>query len=157
MNSSNGEVYVALLCLAFCAFYGASATSIDLFGSWQHELMTSRTFPYVLAVVGSGCSLSILYSALRSRSMPQTGIRVVGRNWLLCAGLVGLALAYAYLLPRIGFLLSTTAFLFTAVFSMGERRWRLLVPAAVLPPVVFWLLLEIGLDIKLPSMAGWGG
>ena len=150
MNAWNGETYVALLCLAFCAFYGMSAGSIDLFSAAQHEVMTSRTFPYILTAVGAACSLSILYSALREQAASGSGRAHEVRHWRACAGLVGLALVYAFLLTRIGFIVSTAGFLAAGIVYLGERRWRYVVPAAVLPPLIFWLLLELGLDISLP-------
>ena len=150
MNASNGETYVALLCLAFCAFYGVSAGSIDVFSGAHQEVMTSRTFPYILTAVGAACSLSILYSALRRRADARTRTTHDLRHWRACAGLVGLALIYTLLLTRIGFLVSTAGFLFLGIVFLGERRWQLVIPAAVLPPLIFWLLLELGLDIRLP-------
>lgn len=148
MNAKDGETYIALLCLAFCAFYGVSASSIDVFGG--EEAMTSRTFPYLLTAVGAACSLTILISALRERSASRSGTTHAVHHWRACAGLVGLALVYTFLLTRVGFVVSTAGFLFAGIVFLGERRWRFVVPAAILPPVIFWLLLELGLDIRLP-------
>ncbi|MDJ0657108.1 MAG: tripartite tricarboxylate transporter TctB family protein [Xanthomonadales bacterium] len=156
MNSSNGEIFVALLCLAFCVFYGVSAGSIELFAGAQEELVTSRTFPYILTFFGAACSLSILYSALRSRSDSKSQETARSYRWGSCAGVIGLALVYSFLLTRIGFLLSTAGFLAAGILFLGERRWRFVIPAAFVPPLVFWLLLELGLDIKLPSLGLWG-
>ncbi len=150
MNAWNGETYVALLCLAFCAFYGVSAGSIELFSGAQHEAMSSRTFPYILTVVGAVFSLSILYSALRERAATGSQTAHEVRHWRACAGLVALALVYAFLLTRVGFIVSTAGFLAAGIVYLGERRWRFVVPAAVVPPLIFWLLLELGLDISLP-------
>lgn len=150
MNAWNGETYVALLCLAFCAFYGISAGSIELFGGAQHEVMSSRTFPYILTVVGAACALSILYSALRGHSGAGSEAAHEVQHWGACAGLIGLAIVYTLLLTRIGFIASTVGFLAAGIVFLGERRWRFVVPAAVLPPLIFWLLLELGLDISLP-------
>lgn len=150
MNSSNGETYIGLLCLAFCAFYGVSAGSIDVFGGAHGEVMTSRTFPYLLAAVGAACSLSIVFSAMRKRATDQSQIAPESRNWLACGGVVGLALIYTFLLTRIGFLISTAGFLALGILFLGERRWKMVLPAAFVPPLIFWLLLELALDIRLP-------
>lgn len=155
MNSSKGEVYMALLCLAFCIGYGISAASIEVPAGWDKELITSRTFPYALTLIGAISSLTILYGALSKRADVRSSESAGSYHWRQCSALVGAALTYAAIMPYLGFVMSTAGFLAAGCMLLGERRWRVVIPAAVLPPIIFWLLLELGLDIKLPSMDFW--
>ncbi len=156
MSTSRGEQLVALLCLGFCIFYGVSATSIDVFPGREGELITSRTFPYLLTARGAICSLAILFGALRKAADPGSPASGGTYDWSRCIALVGLAVVYALLITRLGFVASTIGFIGAGSLLLGERRMGLVISAAVVPPVIFWLLLDLGLDIKLPSLDIWG-
>ena len=151
------ERLMALVFVAFCLFYGLSATTIDVFPGREHELITSRSFPYGLTVVGLLCAL---YIAVKAGAVAETeeAERAVRKrlDWLRFAGLIAVSVAYSFLLEHAGFVVSTIAFLVTGMLIMGERRWIPLTAAAVIPPVMFWVLLEFALDIRLPSFAASG-
>ena len=155
MSTSKGEQFVALLCLGFCIFYGISATSIDVFPGREGELISSRTFPYLLTILGAVCSLAILFGALRKPAAPGSSESGGTYYWSRCFALVGVAVAYAVLMTRLGFMASTIGFITAGCLLLGERRIGVVISAAVIPPVIFWLLLELGLDIKLPSLNIW--
>jgi len=150
------ERLMALAFVAFCLFYGLSATTIDVFPGREHELITSRSFPYGLTVIGLLCALYIAVKAGAAVEVEEE--QVVGRrlDWLRFAALIAVSLAYGFLLERLGFVVSTAAFLAAGMWVMGERRWVRLTAAALIPPLAFWVLLEFALDIHLPSL-GWPG
>ncbi|MDJ0709076.1 MAG: tripartite tricarboxylate transporter TctB family protein [Woeseiaceae bacterium] len=157
MSKSTGEKLVALLCLGFCIFYGLSATSIDVFPGREAEHITSRTFPYLLTAIGAICSLAILIGALRTTESEGSAAGGGPYHWARCLALVGVAVVYAVLMTRLGFVVSTIGFIAAGCLLLGERRIGLVISAAVIPPVIFWLLLELGLDIRLPPFNIWRG
>ncbi len=154
-----GERLVAISLLLFCIAYGVSATTIDVFPGREHELVTSRTFPYLLSLAGSACVLWVLFSPAASRPAASAadGNGRPSFAWRRCAALVGTSAAYAFAIERLGFLLSTAAFLAAGMLVLGERRKLLIAAAALVPPAFFWLVLELGLDIRLPAFPLPGG
>ena len=57
--------------------------------------------------------------------------------------------AYALLLRPIGFVTATTLFLFLGAVTLGERRYVVLVPVAVLAAFLIWYLVQEVLGIFL--------
>ena len=150
--SAFGERLMALALVAFCLFYGLSATTIDVFPGREHELITSRSFPYGLTVIGLLCALYIAANA--GRVALQTDEEPAGRkrlNWRRFTALIAVSVGYSFILEGLGFVVSTAGFLAAGMLVMGERRWLPLTVAAVFPPLLFWALLEFALDISLPS------
>ncbi len=151
------ERLMALAFVAFCLFYGLSATTIAVFPGREHELITSRSFPYGLTIVGLLCALYIAVKAGADAEAEEAGQPVRRQlDWLRFAALIAVSVAYSFLLERTGFIVSTTLFLAAGMLVMGERRWVPLIAAAVAPPLIFWALLEFALDIHLPSFS-WPG
>jgi len=151
------ERLMALAFVAFCLFYGLSAMTIDVFPGREHELITSRSFPYGLTVIGLLCALYIAVKAGTAVEAKETEQAARKRlDWLRFVALIVVSVVYSFLLERAGFIVSTTVFLAAGMWVMGERRWVPLTAAAVAPPLVFWALLEFALDIHLPSFS-WPG
>ena len=63
--------------------------------------------------------------------------------------LLVLMVAYALLLRPIGFVTATTLFLFLGAVTLGERRYVVLVPVAVLAAFLIWYLVQEVLGIFL--------
>ena len=67
----------------------------------------------------------------------------------LLFGLLVLMVAYALLLRPAGFLLSTTGFLVLGSVILGERRFHIMIPVALLATGVVWYLVQGVLGIFL--------
>ena len=150
---SHGDRLVALSLFILSVLYGVSAMSIDVFPGREHELITSRTFPYGLAVAGALCALWILLSA-PPKTAPtgqQPAASRLDFAWWRCLGVVVVSIGYSFALERMGFLLSTGGFLVAASLMLGERRVGVLTATGLLVPVAFWLILDVGLDMRLPG------
>lgn len=144
----------ALVFLALSIFYGYHATQIAMFPGDEYEPFTARTVPYLLS--GAGVLLSLLLLVTGKPEAPTKNVTVL--HWGLLFRLVGAMAAYGFLLPIIGFLLSTSFFLFAGFWLLGERNKKILFGASFPFVFAFWLLLTKGLDIYLAPgsiFAGW--
>ena len=71
--------------------------------------------------------------------------------------LLGLMIAYALCLRPVGFLLSTVSFLVLGSVKLGERKWHVMISAALIATCVVWYLVQQVLGIymrPLPMLLG---
>ena len=64
---------------------------------------------------------------------------------------VALAVGFALLVDRLGFLIAGTLFLTLAFRAIGRRRWRVALPVAVAVILVVWLLFRLVFQVLLPE------
>ena len=65
---------------------------------------------------------------------------------------------YALCLRLLGFVLSTSAFLILGSVILGERKWHVLVPVALVATLAVWYLVQEVLGIFLsPLPSAFGG
>lgn len=136
----------ALVLLAFSIAYGALALDIRLFPGSEHELFTARTLPLGLSVAGIVvCVLMLVLPSRRTASDADLS----GLNWGKVAALCGLMLLYGAAITRLGFLVSTCAFLIGGILLLGERRWSVVLGVSIPVAVGFWAILSKLLGIYL--------
>ena len=91
----------------------------------------------------------VLVNALRAHGMrPIEWPNAWGRRQV---GVLLGALAVALLvLDKLGFLLTTTAFMAVVIFSLGVRSWATLIIAPVAAAGVLYLVFDVWLNVPLP-------
>ena len=136
----------ALVLLAFSIGYGVLALDIKLFPGSEYELFTARTLPLGLSV--AGIVVCVLMLILPSRPADSDGAPA-GMNWAQVAALCGLMLLYGAAITRLGFLVSTCAFLIGGILLLGERRWTVILGISISVAVGFWAILSKLLGIYL--------
>ena len=107
--------------------------------------------PYFFPVILSGCG--ILLGALLAGAGLRSGAEEAPRGRLRAADLLAalaLTVAYRALLPVLGFMPATVLFLAGMTAWLGERRLPVLIPVAVLTPLVLYLVFRTGLGVRLP-------
>ncbi|WP_413542672.1 tripartite tricarboxylate transporter TctB family protein [Citricoccus nitrophenolicus] len=67
--------------------------------------------------------------------------------WLAIAGLV----AYAFLIPSLGYIVATVLFIIAMTWVAGSRRWILNVAVAILFPIAVYFLFTELLGVRLPA------
>lgn len=132
----------ALFMLAFSLGYGLMATRIPLLPFQRNQAFTAQTMPEALAILGIALSLALLLKPGRAEGQEIRGFR-----WREAALICALMVAYGFLLRPGGFILATIAFLFAAMWLLGERRWLVLIGASVPIVIGFWALMTQGLDV----------
>ncbi|WP_299629330.1 tripartite tricarboxylate transporter TctB family protein [uncultured Tateyamaria sp.] len=150
--------WIALIFVAFCCIYGYAAffTMDQLLPPFmQRNPVWPSTFPKILAVLGGIVGLIVLLGVEKSGkdagpsatdiNYRNLGEYKVGQALLLLAFMV----AYALLLRPAGFLLATTAFLVAGSTVLGERKFHIMIPVAVLATGFVWYLVQEVLGIFL--------
>ena len=148
--------WIALVILMICLAYGYAAfftMDAELPPFMRRNPVWPSTFPKVLAVLAILTSLVILLGLEKPAKEPgaqdinyrRLGDYKIGQALTL----LGLMVAYALLLRPAGFLLSTTGFLVIGGLVLGERRFLILLPVAVIAAGFIWYLVQEVLGIFL--------
>ena len=109
-------------------------------------------FPWLIAFGLIGLSAVLIIRgliAVRQRGEEFSGYRLPGRGWLALGGFA----AYLLLLPYAGFLLASVPFCGGLAVLYGERRAVIALAAAVLIPLLLFLVFSTGFQVLLPGGA----
>ena len=146
--------WIALILLGICLAYGYAAW-FTMDGSlapfMRRNPIWPSTFPKVLSVLAIALCLFIL-TGLEKSQAKEAEInyrRLHEYNLGQAVLLLALMVAYALCLRPLGFLFSTSAFLILGSFILGERRWLVMVPVAMLATGIVWYLVQEVLGIFL--------
>lgn len=146
--------WIALILLGVCLAYGYAAW-FTMDGSlapfMRRNPIWPSTFPKVLSVIGIVACLIILLGLEKGEN--KVGEIDYRRLWEYNLGqavlLLGLMVVYALCLRPMGFLFSTVAFLTLGSFLLGERKWHIMLPVALIATFVVWYLVQQVLGIFL--------
>ena len=144
---------VALIFLGISLVYGYAAFNYPLLPFERNMAFLPNTLPMVLSVIGVILSFLIAVSPKADQGEGKLGdidIETV-RSFKLgqALGLVASMVAYAVLLRPVGFLAATTLFIAGSAVVLGERKYLVLVPIAVVTAVGIWYLVQETLGIYL--------
>lgn len=154
--------WIALVLLGICLAYGYAAWfTMDggLAPFMKRNPIWPSTFPKVLSVLGIIASTIILLG-LEKGELKEAEIdyRRLGDYHLGQALLLlGLMVAYALCLRPLGFLISTSAFLILGAYILGERKWHVMVPIALIATAIVWYLVQQVLGIYMRPLPGFFG
>ena len=148
--------WIALIFFVICGVYGYTAfflMDVGLPPFMQRNPIWPSTFPKVLAILGMVCSLVILFGFEKSEKEPAAMDinyrRLTDYNLGQAILLICLMILYAFSLRPIGFVVSTVLFLVLAAATLGERRFTVLVPVALIAAGSIWYLVQEVLGIFL--------
>ena len=106
-------------------------------------------FPWLIAFGLIGLSAALIVQgliAIRQRGEKISGYRLPDVGWLALGGFA----AYLLLLPYAGFVLASVPFCGGLVWLYGERRPVISLTAAILIPVLLFLVFSTGFQVLLP-------
>lgn len=135
-----------LLFLLLSLIYGYYAADIPLLPGDKFEPFHAQTMPYWLS--GLGIIFSLLLLVLQPTS-PSENESISTSNLMLMFGLMAFTFAFSVALPWLGFPVTTSIFLASSYWLLGERRLQMLVFASVPFALIFWLLLTQVLDVYI--------
>jgi len=150
--------WIALIFIAFCCIYGYLAyfTMDDLLPPFmQRNPVWPSTFPKVLTVLGIVVGLVVLLGLEKPSGDEQPSATDINyrrlHEYKLGQALMLLALMvlYALALRPAGFLISTTVFLIGGSAILGERKWYVMLPVAMIATGFVWYLVQQVLGIFL--------
>lgn len=135
-----------LLFLLLSITYGYYAADIPLLPGDKFEPFHAQTMPYWLS--GLGVIFSILLIVLKP-ALTMESESISNSNLVLMLGLMAFTFVFSVALPWLGFPITTSIFLASSYWLLGERRPKMLVFASVPFALVFWLLLTQVLDVYI--------
>lgn len=146
--------WIALGLLSLCLVYGYTAW-FTMDGSlapfMRRNPIWPSTFPKVLSVLGIIAAFIVLFGLEKAEEkIGEIDHRRLGDYFLgQAVVLLGLMVVYALCLRPLGFLFSTFAFLTIGSFILGERKWHLMIPVALIATGSVWYLVQEVLGIFL--------
>lgn len=154
--------WIALVLLGICLIYGYAAwfTMDDSLAPFmRRNPIWPSTFPKVLSILGIVATLIILlgFETSEQKEADIDYRRLTEYHLIPALLLLGLMVAYALCLRPLGFLLSTSGFLILGSFILGERKWHIMLPVALIATGSVWYLVQEVLGIymrPLPSFLG---
>jgi len=154
--------WIALVLLGICLVYGYAAWFTmdgNLAPFMKRNPIWPSTFPKVLSVLGVIATLIILLGF--EKSAPNEAEidyrRLTEYKLGQALMLLGLMVIYAVSLRDAGFLLSTTVFLVGGSYILGERKWHIMLPVALIATVFIWYLVQEVLGIYMRPLPGFTG
>jgi len=151
----SGELFFSVLILGFSAVALWQAFEISGFKS----LASPGVFPMLAAGTMLISSLFIFVNALsRSRAgRLAEGTRIQVLNWRLVFVVV-LVAAYVFVMPWIGFMLSSASFLFVAFVFLWRRSLAISIVLTALTLAAIYLVFRVLFQVVLPRgslLQGW--
>jgi putative tricarboxylic transport membrane protein len=149
---------VALCILAFSIGYGMLALDYQLLPFEQRMPFKPNTMPIGLAALGIFFSLAvILFPGGASSGLASDADGWKDFDWMRTWGLVALMVVYAMLLRPAGYVVATTGFLAGGAILLGERRYVVLLPVALIGAFGTWYLVDSVLGIYMKPWPAVGG
>jgi len=154
--------WIALLILGICLIYGYTAwfTMDDVLAPFmRRNPIWPSTFPKVLSILGIAASM-IIVLGLEKPKLKESETdsldyrRLPEYNLGQAVTLLALMVAYALCLRPVGFLISTAVFLIAGAVILGDRKWHVMIPVAVIASFVVWYLVQQVLGIYMRPLPG---
>ncbi len=154
--------WIALVLLGVCLTYGYTAW-FTMDGSlapfMKRNPIWPSTFPKVLSVLGILATLVILlgFEKGEPKEADIDYRRLTEYHLGQALLLLGLMVVYALCLRPLGFLTATSAFLILGSFILGERKWHIMLPVALIAALCVWYLVQEVLGIYMRPLPGFFG
>ncbi len=111
--------FISLLFLVLSALYLYSAYNIQVFAFDENAPFNARTFPIYLGY--AGIFLSLLKIILPEKNTIIVDHKVLDYKSIIY--LIIVSVIYGAVILKIGYFLSTSLFLISSYYLLGERRW----------------------------------
>ena len=136
---------ISLLFFIFSAFYLYTAYQIRVFSFDENAAFNAKTFPIYLGYFGMFiAALKIVLPDKASEEVDQKFL-----NYKKTLVLVLIMVIYGLTIRPVGFFLSTSLFLLSSYYFLGERRWLRMFMLSFPFVAIFMFLVHGLLDIYL--------
>ena len=136
---------ISLLFFIFSAFYLYTAYQIRVFSFDENAAFNAKTFPIYLGYFGMFiAALKIVLPEKASEEVDQKFL-----NYKKTLVLVLIMVIYGSTIRPVGFFLSTSLFLLSSYYFLGERRWLRMFMLSFPFVAIFMFLVHGLLDIYL--------
>lgn len=148
--------WIALVFLIISLVYGYTAFFVmdkSLAPFMRKALVLPSSFPKVLSILGIIAAITTLLSAKNSLVKFEDGDinyrKLTEYKLFQAISLLALMVVYALTLRPLGFVSTTIVFLIAGSVLLGERKWHIMIPVAVITAVSIWYLVQQVLGIYL--------
>ena len=157
------DKWIAALFLVGGVVYGYAAFNYPLLPFERNLPFLPNTLPMVLSALACLLSLVVLLSpgvkanddddVLGSIDLKRFAEYKIGQALML----IGAMILYALALRPVGFIAATTLFLVGTGFILGERKWHIMIPVALVGAGSVWYLVQEALGIFLRPLPWFMG
>ena len=144
MNINTTKI-ISLLFFIFSVFYLYTAFNIQVFSFDENAPFNARTFPIYLGYAG------MFFSGLKIILPEPNTIKIDHKNleYKKTVILVLIATIYGATILKVGYFLTTSLFLASSYYALGERKWLLIFSLSFPFVAAFMYLLHGVLEIYL--------
>lgn len=107
--------------------------------------LSPALFPLIISISILILSIILIFKSFRERELLKKRDNI--KPLLL---IIGVSFLYLFLLPRLHFIVSSTLYLLSFLFILGERRWKLILPISLITPLLIYFIFGNLLDVLLP-------
>ena len=136
---------ISLLFFIFSAFYLYTAYQIRVFSFDENAVFNAKTFPIYLGYFGM--FIAGLKIALPEKTSEEVDQQFL--NYKKTLVLILIMVIYGLTIRSVGFFLSTSLFLISSYYFLGERRWLRMFLLSFPFVAIFMFLIHGLLDIYL--------
>lgn len=136
---------ISLLFFIFSAFYLYTAYQIRVFSFDENAVFNAKTFPIYLGYFGM--FIAGLKIALPEKTSEEVNQQFL--NYKKTLVLILIMVIYGLTIRSVGFFLSTSLFLISSYYFLGERRWLRMFMLSFPFVAIFMFLIHGLLDIYL--------
>jgi putative tricarboxylic transport membrane protein len=145
---------IAAVFLVIAVVYGYTAFTYPLLPFERNMVFLPNTMPMALSVIAIILCLIVILGPRQTSttdgSADDIDLSNLGNyNTGQAVALIVAMILYALALRPIGFLLSTTLFLFATGWILGERKPVIMIPIALIGTGIVWFLVQQALGIFL--------
>lgn len=153
--TKNADTTVGAVSLASSAIYTIGAWMLP--DASIGNPMAPKYFPLLIGGMGLVFSSLLVVQGVRKKttgsSAGNTGAGRDEKYWLVILELIGCCLVYAFILEKLGFIISTSIFLGAMLFIVnGRKAWIINIVTAVLYSVGTFFIFNTVFQMTLPSL-----
>ncbi|MGE4527655.1 MAG: tripartite tricarboxylate transporter TctB family protein [Rhodospirillaceae bacterium] len=138
---------IILLLFALPGYIGAAQIE-----NLRVSKLSGAFFPDVCFTVIALCGVILICRGVRrEEKIPLPTIR-----WSKLLPVVGVLVAYVFIMEYLGFIISTILFVFSAIYVFGERRKKVLMSVPIITAVGVYYLFSKAFMIVLPGLSDLG-
>ena len=150
------DLIVAFIVIAICAFFYLATTTFEEVSNMLAQNIPPEFFPrwvlIIIVVLAFGLPFEHVFHRKRGDNIDSERSERVKQMPYLTAGLLFVFIAA---MPYVGTLLSTVGICLTLPLLWGARRWRLIIPFAIIFPLVVAFIFDRILLVQYePGMFG---
>lgn len=139
----NRNAMEGLLLFVFSSFFIRESLKLHKTGDWA---LSPALFPLIITIGLLLLSLSLIYKGIKEGANYSDEKGVYKRVLLIIIS----SFIYIYLLAKLGFTLTSIAYIFFFMWVLGERRWWVLGAISTITPLAIYYVFVNLLDVYLP-------